>query len=102
MYAFEAKLTTDERNKLKTREFGLPDKRKYPLHDPEHVLQAIKFFNYCNKDDKAELAGNIIEAIERHGMKGEVNVSNKNAFYKYWVKYTAKDLKAAECAYVIF
>lgn len=35
-----AKLTTDERNALPTREFAEPDKRAYPIEDKPHARNA--------------------------------------------------------------
>ena len=37
----EDKLKASERT-----DFGLPEKKKYPMPDKAHVLSAIKFFNY--------------------------------------------------------
>ena len=71
------------RSELPDSEFGLPDKRKYPLHDPAHVQSAIKFFNYVSEEDEKELAKNILKKIDEYGMKGEISVTKKNRFFKY-------------------
>lgn len=78
----ESALSTKERNKLKDSDFGLPKKRKYPLHDEEHVRLAIKFFNYVDEKDEKELAENIIKKIKEYNM--EVNVGPNNRFSKYY------------------
>ena len=73
----EAKLTTEERNELPDKVFGLPDERKYPLNDKEHVLHAIKFFNYCPDEKQTELGGNINKALKKFNMKVNVGAGNK-------------------------
>lgn len=71
------------RSELPDSEFGLPDKRKYPLHDSAHVQSAIKFFNYVSEEDEKELAKNILKKIDEYDMKGEISVTKKNRFFKY-------------------
>lgn len=83
----ESALSSDDRNNIKTKDFGLPDKRKYPMPDKEHVLLAIKFFNYCPAEDKDELAKNIIDKIGYYfddGEKLDIKIGDKNSFKKYW------------------
>ena len=36
-----AKLTTKQRNKLKTSSFAIPGKRKYPIHNITHTRNAL-------------------------------------------------------------
>ncbi len=73
-YIFEAKINTEDRNKLPDSAFGLPSKRKYPLTDAEgkldkkHVLQAVRFFNKADESDKEELAKNILKAAKELDM----------------------------------
>ena len=64
----EAALTAKEKNMLDDNMFGLPEQRKYPLHDKQHVLLAIKFFNYADKSDKKILANNIRDKVREYGM----------------------------------
>lgn len=85
-YIFEADLTTQERKNLPDSAFGLPDQRRYPMPDKQHVLMAIRFFNHVEEEYEAELAKNIIKKIKEFDMKDEVNVSEKNRFYPYWKK----------------
>lgn len=63
-----AKLSTKERNKLDDSDFGLPDKRMYPLHDKAHVESAVKLFGHCPKEDKPRLARRILEKAKEYGM----------------------------------
>ena len=41
-----------KRSELDDSEFGLPELRKYPMPDKDHVLSAIKFFNYVSQKMK--------------------------------------------------
>lgn len=106
----EASLTAKERKALDDCEYGLPDKRKYPLNDEIRIKQAIKFFGYCEAADKATLATNIVKRILLLDLFGKVYVSenhpNKKSFPEWLIgnkaeqgytvtkdgdKYTIKD-----------
>lgn len=63
--------------------YGLPDKKKYPMPDRDHVLSAIKFFNYVSPADEKELAKNILARIREYGIDG-INVGENNRFRKYY------------------
>ena len=76
-------MSAAERNKLPDSAFGIPSKRKYPLDTEAHVRSAIKFFNYCDKEDEAELARNIIKAMKKFNIT-DVKVGEKNRFSKYY------------------
>ena len=76
-------MSAKERNALKDSDFGIPSKRKYPLDTEAHVRSAIKFFNYCDKEDEKELASNIIKAMKRFNIT-DIKVSDKNRFSKYY------------------
>ena len=62
----EATLSSKERKSLPDKTFGLPEKRKFPLNDYDHVVLAIKFFNRCDKKDQEELAKNILKAMRKY------------------------------------
>ena len=81
-YFLEEKLSSEDRNNLKEKTFGLPKQRKYPLNDPKHVSSAITYFNKCDEKDEAELARNIKKAIKKFNM--HPNVSENNRFSKYY------------------
>lgn len=76
-------MSAKERNALKDSDFGIPSKRKYPLDTEAHVRSAIKFFNYCDKEDEKELASNIIKSMKKFNIT-DVKVSDKNRFSKYY------------------
>ena len=75
-------MTAAEKAKLKDSDFGLPDKRKYPLDTPARVRSAVKFFNYVSKEDEAELAKNIIKSIKKFDIN--ISVGEKNRLSKYY------------------
>ena len=63
--------------------YGLPEKKKYPMPDRDHVISAIKFFNYVSPAYEKELARNIIARIREYGITG-INVGKNNRFGKYY------------------
>lgn len=63
--------------------YGLPDKKKYPMPDRDHVMSAIRFFNYVSPSDEKELARNILKRIREYGIK-DINVGENNRFSKYY------------------
>lgn len=85
---FEAKLSSADRKELNNNEYGLPDERKYPLNDEEHVRKAIQFFKFCPVKKRQILANNINKKIKEFNM--EVSVSKDNPFYKYSNRLTVK------------
>lgn len=82
---YEAKINTEDRNKLPDSAFGIPSKRKYPLTDKDgnldekHILQAVRFFNKADESDKKELAKNILKAAK----KLDMDYSNWEEVLKY-------------------
>jgi len=78
----EATLTSEKRNNLKTKTFGIPELRKYPLNDKSHVMAAIRFFNKVEPKYEEELAQNIIKAMKKFNISSSV-VGDKNRLKKY-------------------
>ena len=78
----EAKLTSEQRAKLKDSDYGIPSKKKYPMPDESHVRSAIQMFNHVSSEDEAELAKNIKKNIKQYGMS--VDVGKENRFSKYY------------------
>ncbi len=83
----EGELSYFERQRLLPSEFGLPDKRKYPMPDKDHVKAAIQMFNKCDHDDDKELAENIIKKIKKFDMVDDINVGANNRFKKYFDEF---------------
>lgn len=77
----ESKLTTKKRENLPDKIFGLPDERKYPLNDENHVRLAIKFFLYCPANKKFILASNINKRAKALDMK--LHITDDSPFAKY-------------------
>ena len=88
IYQFH-EMTAKERNNLPDSAFGIPSKRKYPLDTEAHVRSAIRFFNYVDKEDEVELAGNIKKAMKKFNIT-DIKIGKKNRFYKY---YYGEDVK---------
>ncbi len=78
----EKAMTAKERNALSDDDFGIPELRKYPLHDKVHVQQAIRMFNHVEKKYEAELADNILDAMEKYHISTDT-VGDKNRLKKY-------------------
>lgn len=78
----EEAMSSEERNKLDDDDFGIPELRKYPLNDKKHVEQAIKMFNHVEKKYEAELADNLLDAMERYHISTDV-VGDGNRLKKY-------------------
>ena len=68
--------STDDKN------YGIPELKKYPMPDAQHVKSAIKFFNYVDADHEEQLANAIKRNIKKFGITG-INVGSKNRFSKY-------------------
>ena len=67
-YVQESKLSTSKRDKLKASEFGIPEKRTFPLNDKNHVEAAVRMFPHADDSDKKELAKRIIRKAHEFGM----------------------------------
>lgn len=67
----------------KDREFGIPSQKKFPLDSKEHVMSAIRFFNYADPANEKELASAIISKIHEYNITG-LTPSASNRFYKYY------------------
>lgn len=75
----EAELSTKERNKLDDSQFGIPEDRKYPLTDANHVRSAISYFGKAPQGKKRSLAKRIKEAAKKYGV--EINPDSEVAKY---------------------
>ena len=63
--------------------YGIPELKKYPMPDREHVKSAIRFFNYVEPQYEKELAANIIQRIKEYHMT-DISVGPDNRFGKYY------------------
>lgn len=78
----EESMSAKERNELEDDDFGIPELRKYPIHNKKHVNQAIKMFNHVEKKYEFELADNLLDAMERFHISTDT-VGEKNRLRKY-------------------
>lgn len=63
-----SKLSTEQRNQLTDSDFGIPEKRMYPLHDKAHVESAVKLFGHAETKYKKSLARKILSRAREYGM----------------------------------
>ena len=78
----ESSLLEMKRSELDDSEFGLPELRKYPMPDKDHVLSAIRFFNYVSPENEKELARNIKKKMKQYNISPD-RVGDKNRLKKY-------------------
>lgn len=64
-------LNTEERRELPSEDFGLPERREYPMPDAAHVRAAEAYFRYCPEELRHELAVNILKFADRYGVDVE-------------------------------
>lgn len=79
--ALEARLTKKDKENLPDEMFGIPSKRKFPLHDKDHIFTAIKFFKFAKESDRKELADNIVRRMKELDMP--INFKEKSTISKY-------------------
>lgn len=66
------------------KKFGVPEQKKFPLYDADHVRSAIKFFNYVDTKYEKELAKAIIRRAKEYGVDlSEISIGDNNRFKKY-------------------
>ena len=70
------------KSEVERRHYAFPEERKFPLPDREHVISAIRFFNYVEPKNERKLANAIIKRMRELGMS-DVNVGPTNRFAKY-------------------
>lgn len=75
----EAELAKKERDKLSDEDFGLKEKRQYPMPDAEHVRKAIQMFKHCDEKHRKELASRIFNKAMQFGVK----ISKNSEIFKY-------------------
>lgn len=63
-----AKLSSEKRDQLKDSDFGIPEKRMYPLHDKAHIESAVKLFGHAETKYKKSLARKILRRAKEYNM----------------------------------
>ena len=68
----------------KPKKFGVPEIKKYPMPDADHVRSAIRFFNYIDPKYEKELAEAILERAKEYGVDlDEMDIGDENRFKNY-------------------
>ena len=69
---------------IDNKKYGIPELKKFPMPDADHVRSAIKFFNYVTPAYEKELALTIIRRMKEYGLTfDDFNVGKENRFSKY-------------------
>lgn len=63
------RLDTEEKNALPASDFGLPERREYPMPDAAHVRAAEAYFRYCPEDLRPKLARAILQKASQFGVE---------------------------------
>ena len=75
-------------------QYGVPEQKKFPLPDADHVRSAIRFFNWVDPKYEKELAKAILEKMDEYGMSfDDFGVGDENRLKKYMPE---EDLKKNE------
>lgn len=74
-------ITEIKRSELPDSAFGIPEERKYPLHDEKHVRSAIKLFNHVDQKYEKQLANKIIAKMKEYDITP--NIGDNNRLKKY-------------------
>ena len=74
-----------KRSELPDDIFGIPQERKYPMQDKQHVKAAIKFFNYVEPKYEEQLANRIIENMKIYNIDAS-SIGDKNRLKKYIIE----------------
>ena len=79
----EAVSHSDEKSE-DDKKFGVPELKKYPMPDADHVRSAIRFFNYISPEYEKELAEAILDRMKEYGLSfDDIGVGDENKFKKY-------------------
>lgn len=66
------------------QKYGVPEQKKFPLPDADHVRSAIRFFNYVEPRYEKELANAILKRMKEYGLTfDDFTVGEENRFSKY-------------------
>ena len=76
---------------VERRKYAIPDERKFPMPDADHVRSAIRFFNYVEPKYEEQLARAILKRMKEYGLTfDDIAVGDKNRFKKYIPKEEEK------------
>lgn len=63
-------------------DYGIPEEKKFPLFDKDHVRSAIKFFNYADEKYRSELASKIKSKMIKYNIPTDT-VGDQNNLKAY-------------------
>ncbi|MDE5785859.1 MAG: hypothetical protein K2H98_04935 [Duncaniella sp.] len=64
-------LSSQERRELPDSDYGLPERREYPMPDAAHVRAAEAYFRYCPEELRPRLARAILAKAREYGVDVE-------------------------------
>lgn len=71
-------------NVIDDRKYGVPEQKKFPMPDADHVRSAIRFFNYVHPRYEKQLAMAILKRMKEYGLTfDDFTVGEENRFSKY-------------------
>ena len=66
------------------KKYGVPEQKKFPMPDADHVRSAIRFFNYVEPRYEKKLAKAILARMKEYGITfDDFTVGKENRFSKY-------------------
>ena len=76
--------TIEHYDNLDDKKYGVPEQKKFPMPDADHVRSAIRFFNYVEPKYEEELAKAILQRMKEYGLTfDDFGVGDENRFKKY-------------------
>ena len=71
-------------SQIDEHKYGVPEQKKFPMPDADHVRSAIRFFNYVEPRYEKELASAILRRMKEYGLSfDDFTVGEENRFSKY-------------------
>lgn len=66
------------------QKYGIPEQKKFPMPDADHVRSAIRFFNYVDPAYEEQLAKAILKRMDEYDLDfDDFTVGDENRFKKY-------------------
>lgn len=73
-----------EHSDIEDKKYGVPEEKKFPMPDADHVRSAIRFFNYVDPKYEKELAKAILKRMDEYGLTfDDFTVGDENRFKNY-------------------
>ena len=106
------RITYKERKAMPDSEFGLPERREYPMPDAAHVRAAEAYFRYCPDDLKPRLAKAILRraeemaaALPRRGVDTPSLAAKRGEIARFYLAHASRannwDLVDLSAPYII-